>query len=69
MSDHKPVSAIFSCDMRSVIVDKLKDLYQELLFSVDKWENSSAPKVSVEGRIIDFGTVVCDVKYKIYILL
>jgi phosphatidylinositol-bisphosphatase len=60
-SDHKPVSAVFLCDIRKVVNDKLKNVYQELLCSMDKWLNASSPKLLLDNRIIDMGIVDCNV--------
>ena len=57
MSDHKPVSALFGCEVRKVVPERLRAVHQELLVTVDKWINASAPKISLEGRIIDLGEI------------
>lgn len=62
-SDHRPVSAWFYSRMRQIIPDKVRAIYQELLFSVDKWINASTPKLVVENRIFDFGKVTFEHKY------
>lgn len=69
LSDHKPVRAIFSCDARKLSVSRLKVLYQQLLFSVDKWLNASTPKLAVENRIIDFGLVKQQVLSYLFLLV
>ncbi len=63
LSDHKPVFAWFDCSVRKVVPAKAKDVYQDLLFAVDKWINASTPKINVEGRMIDFGQVTINVSY------
>lgn len=63
VSDHKPVYALFNCEVRQVVGTRMKGLYQELLFSVDKWINASNPKLSIEGRFIDFGMMSCEVRF------
>eukprot|EP00981_Chlorochromonas_danica_P009827 scaffold2831_cov249-Ochromonas_danica.AAC.28 len=63
VSDHKPVVAWFECNLKCFVPDRVRDVYQELLFAVDKWINASTPKISVENRIIDFGTVAVNQKY------
>ena len=57
ISDHKPVSALFNIDSSITVPTRERTVYQDLLTKVDKWENASAPKLIVEGRVIDFGTV------------
>lgn len=61
LSDHKPVYAWFDCGVRKVVPAKAREVYQDLLFAVDKWINASTPKVNVENRIIDFGKVTINV--------
>lgn len=62
LSDHKPVYAWFECGVRKVVPTKAREVYQDLLFAVDKWINASTPKVVVENRIIDFGKVAINVR-------
>ena len=61
MSDHKPVSAMFICNTHKIIKDKLKEVYADLLHTVDKWINESKPKVECTNRLIDFGPIVYNV--------
>lgn len=63
ISDHKPVVAWFECGMKQFVQDKVRNVYQELLFAVDKWVNASTPKLAVDNRIIDFGDVLLNQKY------
>jgi phosphatidylinositol-bisphosphatase len=63
MSDHKPVSAMFICNTRKVLKDKLKLVYADLLVTVDKWINESKPKVEVTNRQIELGPIVHNVSY------
>jgi len=57
MSDHKPVFAYFNINARKINNEKAHSLYQELLFSIDKWVNASTPRLTVDNRIIDFGSI------------
>eukprot|EP01038_Epipyxis_sp_PR26KG_P011508 gene11508-15414_t len=68
-SDHKPVYSVFNCQVRKFVPEKVKDIYQDLLFSVDKWVNASTPKLNVEGRLIELGLVLCKHKYRASIKL
>jgi phosphatidylinositol-bisphosphatase len=63
ISDHKPVYAWFDCGVRKVVPTKAREIYQDLLFSVDKWINASTPKLTIDNRMIDFGTVTLNVSY------
>lgn len=55
ISDHKPVSCLFHLTMRSVVEDKERVVYQDLLKMLDKWHNACIPKVEVDDREMDFG--------------
>lgn len=57
-SDHKPVFATFSCEIRACVEMKERAFYQDLLRQLDSWENQSIPKVEASGRDIDFGSVL-----------
>jgi len=46
MSDHKPVASLFMLECRSVILDRKRAVYQQVLHTLDKFENDSQPKVS-----------------------
>lgn len=61
MSDHKPISAMFICNTRKIVKEKLKEVYADLLLTVDKWINESKPKIDVANRLIDFGPIVHNV--------
>jgi phosphatidylinositol-bisphosphatase len=56
-SDHKPVSAHFQCSFHDINLENMRSVYSNILFQVDKWVNASTPKLAVDGRIIDFGTI------------
>jgi phosphatidylinositol-bisphosphatase len=61
ISDHKPITAWFECGVRKVILEKAREVYQDLLFAVDKWINASTPKLSLENRMYDYGMVTINV--------
>ena len=63
ISDHKPISAWFECGVRKVVLEKAREVYQDLLFAVDKWINASTPKLSLENRLYDFGAVSINVSF------
>eukprot|EP00596_Hydrurales_sp_CCMP1899_P000717 CAMPEP_0119046722 /NCGR_PEP_ID=MMETSP1177-20130426/48508_1 /TAXON_ID=2985 /ORGANISM="Ochromonas sp, Strain CCMP1899" /LENGTH=540 /DNA_ID=CAMNT_0007020297 /DNA_START=42 /DNA_END=1665 /DNA_ORIENTATION=+ len=58
ISDHKPVSALFNIDTGITDPERERTIYTQLLSKVDKWVNASAPKLSVEDRVIDYGVIV-----------
>jgi phosphatidylinositol-bisphosphatase len=58
ISDHKPVSALFNIDTGITDPERERTIYTQLLSKVDKWVNASAPKLSVENRVIDYGLIV-----------
>lgn len=62
MSDHKPVSALFNCNTRKVIKEKLRSVYSDLLVTVDKWINESKPKLETSDRVLNFGPIVHNVR-------
>ncbi|MDP2438746.1 MAG: endonuclease/exonuclease/phosphatase family protein [archaeon] len=56
-SDHRPVSATFITTIKSVIVQKRRSVYNELVRKIDKIENDSIPDVRVSEKEISFGEV------------
>lgn len=68
MSDHKPVCATFNCDMHLSIPDKERMIYQELLAIIDKWENSIAPKVNIEDRLIEMDNVTFNTPVRCHVI-
>ena len=56
-SDHKPVSAYFFCDLKSIASERERTVYQDLLNAVDKFQNAAAPKCSLENRMLETGIV------------
>jgi inositol polyphosphate 5-phosphatase INPP5B/F len=66
-SDHKPVVALFSCNIRKIVKDKETAVFQDLMRELDKHENDSIPRVSVEGSAVNFGTLLFQVNVVIYL--
>ena len=56
-SDHKPVGSIFTCTVREANIEQERKVFQEVLQTMDKWENDATPKLLLEGQILDFGKV------------
>ncbi len=56
-SDHLPVMASFICNIRKIVKEREKEVFQEWMKELDKHENDSIPRVSVEGSIVNFDTL------------
>eukprot|EP01031_Cornospumella_fuschlensis_P039854 gene39854-48528_t len=69
ISDHKPVIGWFNMGCKQYVPERIRQVYQDLLFCVDKWVNASTPKLAVENRIHDFGVIQLDQKYFGYVTL
>ncbi|KAJ1432637.1 Endonuclease/exonuclease/phosphatase [Ochromonadaceae sp. CCMP2298] len=69
ISDHKPVSALFSCRIRRVARALLLPLYTQLLATVDQWMLDATPRLAVQGGSIDFGAVTNNIKYSAFVTL
>ena len=65
MSDHKPVSAAFDVDLLVPIPEKQREVYTELIDIVDKYENSSMPRIKVSPNFVEFGCPPQEVKIRI----
>ncbi len=61
-SDHKPVSALFSVDLREVISDKERAVYHELM---QKLEVSKKDDLPVKTEITGLQVELSDVKYEV----
>ena len=59
-SDHRPVSAVFSSVIKSVILQKRHEVYRNLIRKIDKFENESIPDVRVSEKEIVFGDIEYD---------
>lgn len=57
ISDHKPVSAIFSSSIKIIDEEKYRKIYEEVIKQLDKLENELIPQVKVDRTEVDFGTV------------
>ena len=60
-SDHKPVGAVFTCQVRKVISEKQTAVLNELNKLLDAYSNASIPRVQVEGSEVVFKTVYFEV--------
>ena len=56
-SDHLPVMALFLCNIRKIVKEKETEVFQELMKELDKHENDSIPRVSIEGSVVNFSTL------------
>ncbi|XP_022656390.1 inositol polyphosphate 5-phosphatase OCRL-1-like isoform X1 [Varroa destructor] len=57
ISDHKPVSALFSSGIRVVDAANRKEVYQEVMKQLDKEENDFLPQVAVDQHYLHFSDV------------
>lgn len=62
ISDHRPVHAWFETTIRQIVPDRMRHLYQELLFNVDKWINASTPKLEINNRVFELGEITMEVR-------
>ncbi|KAL9704058.1 hypothetical protein quinque_007576 [Culex quinquefasciatus] len=62
-SDHKPVYAVFNVDVETKDEHKFKKVHEEVLKTVDKFENDNQPQITVEQTDIDFGLIRFNEKY------
>ncbi|CAH8610918.1 unnamed protein product [Schistosoma bovis] len=56
-SDHKPVSAYFSVDLRRIIRSAFQRAYESVLLSIDLTTNLSLPQAELDRQELDFGYV------------
>ncbi|RKP10570.1 Endonuclease/exonuclease/phosphatase, partial [Thamnocephalis sphaerospora] len=56
-SDHKPVSAEFDVQVKTIIPEKQADVHASIIRELDKYENECMPDVKVSRLLIDFGQV------------
>lgn len=61
-SDHKPISALFDCNVRKIIPEKELDMYFKYIRQLDKMENDVVPKVHIGPA---FETVLPRVNYEV----
>lgn len=57
LSDHKPVYAIFSVEVREVNQSKQRQVFSEVVVLMDKLENDSKPRVRLQNNFIDLGAI------------
>eukprot|EP00727_Mastigamoeba_balamuthi_P004490 m51a1_g14039 hypothetical protein (712) ;mRNA; f:1170592-1174281 len=56
-SDHRPVSALFSIRIKTIIPDARSRVYQELLKKLDTMENECMPDIQLSENSITYGNV------------
>jgi phosphatidylinositol-bisphosphatase len=57
MSDHKPVYGVFITYIQTRDEQKFKRIHEEVLKTVDKYENDNQPQMTVAETDLDFGTI------------
>ncbi|XP_054269652.1 inositol polyphosphate 5-phosphatase OCRL-like [Macrosteles quadrilineatus] len=57
ISDHKPVSAVFSSDVRVIDAVKFRKIHEDVMKKLDKLENEFLPQVMVDNTEIIFDTL------------
>ncbi|XP_058459082.1 inositol polyphosphate 5-phosphatase OCRL [Malaya genurostris] len=62
-SDHKPVYAVFKMEVETKDDQKFKKVHEEVLKTVDKYENDNQPQITVEQTDLDFGLIRFNEKY------
>jgi phosphatidylinositol-bisphosphatase len=60
-SDHKPVQAVFTLQVKKTIQAKKKAIYQDIMRRLDSWENTNIPKCALNIQGVEF----VDAKYLI----
>lgn len=64
-SDHKPVSALFNCELKTVVESKEKTVFQEFMNILDKsTSNLKTPSVNVTGLKINIEKVNYEQKFE-----
>lgn len=63
LSDHKPIYAIFTAQIPSIDHDKMKKINEEILKTMDKYENDNQPQITVSETDIDFEIIKFNEKY------
>lgn len=56
-SDHKPVSALFSCGVRTIVEERKKVVFRQLIDVLKKHNSNELPKVEVKGLQIKLDRV------------
>lgn len=57
LSDHKPVYGVFVTEVRMRDEARLKLVHEDVLKTVDKYENDNQPQITVPEKDIDFGQI------------
>ncbi|XP_063845659.1 inositol polyphosphate 5-phosphatase OCRL-like isoform X4 [Scylla paramamosain] len=57
ISDHKPVSALFTAGVKVIDTRKYRRIYEEVMKKLDKLENEFLPQVTIDTTEIIFGSV------------
>lgn len=57
MSDHKPVYGVFIAYILTRDEQKFKKIHEEVLKTVDKYENDNQPQITVAETDLDFGVI------------
>lgn len=60
ISDHKPVMSTFAVTIKDVIQNKREEIYEEVMKTLDNFDNESLPMVGLDRISIDFGEVRYD---------
>lgn len=56
-SDHKPVSALFKSEISVIDQAKHKNVHEEVLKKLDRWENEFLPQVTIDTTEVVFDLV------------
>lgn len=68
-SDHKPVYAEFKVHVATKDDHKFKKVHEEVLKTVDKYENDNQPQITVEQTDLDFGLIRFNERYSRELLM
>lgn len=60
-SDHKPVSSLLSCELRTIVENAQRVVFQELLEVLKKHTNNASPVVEIKGLVIGLEKVQYEV--------
>eukprot|EP00457_Paulinella_chromatophora_P003684 gb/GEZN01003692.1/.p1 GENE.gb/GEZN01003692.1/~~gb/GEZN01003692.1/.p1 ORF type:complete len:695 (-),score=82.46 gb/GEZN01003692.1/:30-2060(-) len=61
VSDHKPVSSLFSVEAQLIVPEKRKEVCMSLTRQLDTWENENIPKVKLSAKELFFPQATFDV--------
>lgn len=57
MSDHKPVSALFTAGVKVIDTRRYRRIYEEVMKKLDKLENEFLPQVTIDTTEVIFGSI------------